>query len=263
MGTVIGLGTITLVLLFLYVTTPSRFNILIIGSDQRGTERARSDVLMILSVPKSPAKPISLVTIPRDTRVEIAGEGLQKITHAYSLGDRDEGTILGNRTLTTETVKDFLDVPIHATAEITFASFQSIVDLFGGVDIDSGHVNGKKALEVVRDRFRDGGDFARTADQRQILLALAEKLKIIDNARKLYTYFSGNSEARLTWSKPGAIRFGLAALIRRGGHFTLAGVTEGVVPGHGENIYTPEFGKGLYYWVPDEEGTEEMVKQLL
>ena len=61
------------ILLFgiMYLLAPERYNILIVGCDRRGEERARSDVMMVFSIPKDSSKPTSLITIPRDSRVNV------------------------------------------------------------------------------------------------------------------------------------------------------------------------------------------------
>ncbi len=250
-------------LFLIYLGAPKRFNILIVGSDQRGTERARSDVLMIFSIPKSPSQPLSLITIPRDTRVEVPGHGTQKITHAYALGEREDSSILGNITLTKETVKDFFGIPIHATAEFTFESFKEMVDAFGGVETEQGHVNGEQALKIVRDRYREGGDFARTRDQRQIFLELGKKITNVAAAKKLYSFLGSSNQTRLRYQKTSTYIFGLAAFLRRGGKFNLENTYTEALPGHGDSIYTPEFNQKLYYWIADEAAMKTLVDKYL
>lgn len=246
-----------------YLGAPKRYNVLIIGSDQRGTERARSDVLMVFSIPKSPNQPLSLITIPRDTRVEVPGYDTQKITHAYALAEREDNSVLGNTALTKQTVKNFLDIPIHATVEFTFESFKNLVDEFGGVDTDSGWVNGEEALKIVRNRYREGGDFARTHDQREIFLDLGQKANTPPGLKKLYTFFTSNSQTRLRYQQLQTVMFGLAAYIRRGGKFDLTNTYTDFIPGHGQTLYTPEFKANLYYWVPDQEKTKKLVDKRL
>ncbi len=254
--------TILVIFAWFYFTAPSKYNVLIIGSDQRETEQARSDVLMVFSVPKSPNQPLSLITIPRDTKVEMADFGMQKITHAYALGER-ENDILGSVDLTKETVEDFLDIKIHATVEFTFESFKDLVDELGGVDTEDGHLDGEAALKVVRDRYRAGGDFARTQDQREIFLELGHKVTNMAEAKNLYSFFQDHSQTRLKYSKLAAFKFGLAAYTRRWGRFDLANTYNDFIPGQGDYIYTPEFDANLYYWVPDIEATEALVDQYL
>lgn len=248
---------------FLYEATPDRLNILVVGSDQRGEERARSDVLMVVSLPKHRPSPTTILTIPRDTRVDVPGFGMQKITHAYALGDRKEGSVLGNIDLTQKTVENFLGIRQQGTVEVTFDSFVEIVDMMGGVDISSGHINGEQALKIVRDRFREGGDFARTEDQREVLLALVSKIKSPDMASLVYDYFSTHPESRLQFSRTQIGLFGAFWFLSRGGKISLGEVSEQVVPGHGASLYTPEYNKELYYWVPDEAALKILVDQYL
>lgn len=240
---------------------PKRFNILVIGSDQRADERGRSDVLMVVSVSKTPKSPISVLTIPRDTRVEVPGFGMQKITHAYALGTAEkDGKSLGNRKLTETTVENFLGIPIDATLEITFASFQQIIDKLGGVTTKShGHLTGEEALALVRDRAREGGDFARTQDQREILMEVVNEVRKQNAFQSTYDFLKNSQESRLSFPKLRFALFSAYALIRRGGNLSLKDVHDDVVPGKSQMIYTPEFSKNLYYWVPNQSGTQEII----
>lgn len=255
LGIVIGilLVLVAFVGVILYVDAPTRYNVLIIGSDQRSDEQGRSDVLMVFSLPKSPSEQTSLLTIPRDTRVDVPGYGTQKITHAYALGERPEGSTLGNRALTEETIEALLDIPIHATLEFTFDSFQRIIDAEGGVDTDTGHLDGAEALTLVRNRFREGGDFARTEDQRDVFLSLFRSVQTIDDVRRFLGYFQDGDGADVTYAPGRTIQFGFATVLRRFGNLTIRDVRTEVVPGTGQSIYTAEFGKELYYWVPDDD----------
>ena len=158
-------------------------NYLIVGSDTRdvvdenaedaglfldGTtgEGARSDTIMILR--RDPDNGASLLSIPRDLWVPIAGTGDDgKINWAY---------IGGPRRLA-ETITQALGIPIHHYVEVDFAGFQRLVDEIGGVeicvedaaeDINSGLVlqpgcqtlDGRMALAFARSRhyraWRDG-----------------------------------------------------------------------------------------------------------
>jgi anionic cell wall polymer biosynthesis LytR-Cps2A-Psr (LCP) family protein len=254
---------VTLGILLAYAGTPARFNILVVGSDQRGTERARSDVLMVFSIPKSPSQSLSLITIPRDTRVAVPGFGTQKITHAYALGDRTGQDDLGNIDLTKTTVEQFLDIPIHATAEFTFESFKGMVDFAGGVDTPDGHVDGTAALKIVRNRYREGGDFARTRDQRNIFLSLAQRMQSPSELKRFYGYIRQQDQTRLRYDALPSWQFGAMAALRRGGQFDFANTHTDFIPGQGDTIYTPEYKANLYYWIPDRDATTKLVDEYL
>jgi anionic cell wall polymer biosynthesis LytR-Cps2A-Psr (LCP) family protein len=253
------------ILLFgiIYLIAPDRYNILIVGCDRREVERARSDVLMIFSVPKSPKEQVSLITIPRDSRVDIEGHGLDKITHAYIYGDLDEKSDIGNIELTEETIEKFLNIKIHGTVEFTFESFKDVVDMVGGVWTDDGYYDGEKALAMVRDRYRAGGDFARTDDQRKVFKAVLSKMKNKDTAEEVYNYLKESDKAEINIDFARASMFGAATFARRFGKLSLGEIKNDFIPGKGQTLYAENFGQNLYFWVIDEEGKEKMADEYL
>lgn len=255
-------GVSMLLSLGFYLAQPRYYHLLVIGSDQRNNEHARSDALMIVSIPKSKKDPMSLVMVPRDTKIEHPEKGLQKITHFYAMWD-DSVDRMGNVELTKSVVEDLLDIKIQGTVEVTFDSFTDIVDSVGGVDISTGHVDGKEAQELVHNRFVQAeGDFGRAAEQREIFKAVLQKAKNPLTAKKIYDYLQTSERARLEVSMPSLLGFGLAYVIGHHG-FNIPELEEQVLPGEGTRIYTPDFGKSLYYWVLDEEGTKAVVDDYL
>jgi LCP family protein required for cell wall assembly len=103
----------------------NRVNILIVGCDEI-ENHGRADTIVFLSIsPKT--KDVLILSIPRDTRVEIPGRGMDKINHAYAFG---------GESLLTKTVSSFLDLPIHFYAVADFNGFVNIIDELGGVEID-------------------------------------------------------------------------------------------------------------------------------
>jgi len=248
---------------FFYLVSPDRYNVMIVGSDQRGTEPARSDVLMVFSIPKDPEKEIVLLTIPRDSRVPVEGHDMQKITHAYGY-DRDAEAVLGNIELTTQTVEQMLDIEIDASVEFTFNSFVDFVDDQGGIQIRERFVDGEKALWIVRNRARDGGDFARTEDQRDIFKGLMHLAKSPSTLKATIDYFVNHPESRVTYSYNKALMFGYGLIIAHRGIPDFASlIVDEVVPGEDGRVYTPEFNKELYYWIVDEEALETLVDEKL
>lgn len=71
---------------------------------------------------------VYLMSIMRDSWVEVPGHGRAKINAAYSWG---------GVALTTETVEQLLDIRIDHVAEIDFAGFEDMTDALGGVTVDS------------------------------------------------------------------------------------------------------------------------------
>ena len=93
------------------------------------TKYARSDSVFVVRIDKQ-ANTLSVVSIPRDMRVEIPGHGHDKINTAYSYkanGDLD---------LARKTVEQFLGVHIDHTVVIKPYAVEHVVDAFGGVDLD-------------------------------------------------------------------------------------------------------------------------------
>jgi len=157
-------------------------NIMVLGVDQRKNEPSRSDTLMVAMV-NLKTKRIHVISVPRDTRVKIAGlEHKTKINHAYPNGGVE---------LTRTTVEELLGIPVHNYVETNFKGFKNIIDVLGGVEIDvdkrmkklSEDINlrkgpqkldGYNALAYVR--FRDdAGDLGRMERQRKFLKALADQ----------------------------------------------------------------------------------------
>ena len=205
-----------------------------------------------------------MFSIPRDTLVEDATWGRQKMTHFYALGDAPaDGKSLGNVDLTRTQIETLTGLSIDASLEVTFDSFTGIVDQLGGATIEGQTVSGAQALAAVRDRFSgDRSDFDRQFDARQVVQSLASKLVTSPTtARQALATVAANPQARLRYQRSSALRFGLATWLGHRGHITLTGIEEGSVPGSGQMIYTPDFGTELYYWVPDTTALQDQLHQ--
>lgn len=177
------------------------FYMLLIGADKSEDREAsgeyggayRTDSMILARVdPKE--KEVTLISIPRDTRINLPGYGEQKINAAYAFG---------GASLAVDTVSDLADVPISHYAEIDFDGFKAVVDALGGIEVDvpmeinddmaGGHVdaglqtlNGEQALILCRSRHNyddiGNGDAIRAANQRLVLSAIMEKVMNSDVA---------------------------------------------------------------------------------
>lgn len=164
------------------------FYMLVLGSDAReGDETSRSDVIILTRV--DPAQgAITMVSIPRDTMVEIPGHGRQKINAAYAF-DGAAGAV--------DAVSKFAGVPISHYAEIHFQELETLVDTLGGVwvnvpvsndetgssntgmQLQAGEqlLNGEQALAFARERYGySRGDFQRADNQRILAQAIVKKV---------------------------------------------------------------------------------------
>lgn len=173
----------------------NRVNILIVGCDEI-ENYGRADTIVFLSIsPKT--KDVLILSIPRDTRVEIPGRGMDKINHAYAFGGEK---------LISKTVSSFLDVPIHFYAVADFNGFVNIIDELGGVDINvekemyyvdkAGGVeinlypgkqvlDGEKSLQYIRFRNDKLGDLGRIKRQQKLALAVIKKMMNFDSITKI------------------------------------------------------------------------------
>ena len=162
-------------------------NILVLGSDRRKNlagDKGRSDTIMLLRIDPV-TKSISMLSIPRDLRVEIPGWGTDRINAAYSDG---------GASLSVQTFKLLTGLPVNHFIDVNFIGFIDIVDYLGGVyidvdrqyynntavtgyasiDIQAGYqrLNGHDALNFVRYRHDQLGDWGRMQRQQLFLREL-------------------------------------------------------------------------------------------
>lgn len=171
------------------VSIGKRVNVLLLGIDARqGETMSRSDSIIMASIdPKT--KQIALLSIPRDTRVNIPGHGWDKINSA---------SVYGGPELTMRVVSDLVGVQLKYYVLTNFSGFKDIVDTLGGVTIDVEQnmyhedetdlaneiylrkglqrLDGDKALQYVRYRDYVQGDIDRTKHQQVFLMALAKEI---------------------------------------------------------------------------------------
>jgi LCP family protein required for cell wall assembly len=184
-------------------------NVLLLGVDKRPSadEGVRSDTLILVHLDPL-EKWASMLSIPRDSVVNIPNLGYAKINAAYSYGFNNAAAIYGDGTapdaagaaLAAETVEQFLGVKVDFTAQVDFHGFEALVDSVGGVVVDVPTplldaeyptedygvervyipaglqvMNGHTALVYARSRHAST-DFARSQRQQMVLRALLEQV---------------------------------------------------------------------------------------
>ena len=162
------------------------YYLLALGSDARdGDEFSRTDTLVLVRVDMLGGK-LTLLSIPRDTMVEIPGYGTQKINAAYAYGG------VGGAV---SAVSKLTGVPIHHVAIVHFDELVGLVNYLGGVtvnvpvgveyddysglSIDSGvqTLDGETALAWARTRYSyERGDFQRQENQRILITAIMNRM---------------------------------------------------------------------------------------
>ena len=167
-------------------------NIAIFGIDSREDtyDRGnRSDCIIIASI-NNKTKEVKLVSVYRDTYVQIQGYGLDKITHAYSYGSAP---------LAISTLNTNFDLNIKEFITVNFDAVKDIIDSVGGISMpitteEVPHIagitkagtyqlTGEQALSYARIRYAAGGDYKRTERMRDVLTAVSNKLKTFDISR--------------------------------------------------------------------------------
>src|SRR5688500_663965 len=108
-------------------------NFLLIGSDQRSGTSFRTDT-MVIAILRPHEGQVSLISIPRDLWVSIAGGENQRINTAYQRGISMDHPG-GGPGLLKDTILYNLGIRIDHTAMVDFDGFRQIVDTLGGVDV--------------------------------------------------------------------------------------------------------------------------------
>lgn len=188
------------------------FSVLLLGIDTGDlgrTEQGRSDTLMVATV-NPETKKTTLVSIPRDTYLEIVGRGTQdKVNHAYAFG---------GAAMSMDTVEKFLDIPIDHYVSINMSGIKELVDALGGVEVNNDleftsrgehydfgpiHLEGDRALTYLRMRYEDPrGDYGRQLRQRSVVEAIAKKglsLSGVSQYQNVLGTLEGNMRTDMTF----------------------------------------------------------------
>lgn len=186
------------------------FNILLIGVDTRndGDQGVRGDTLIVVHV-DTEGQWASMLSIPRDSMVQVPYLGLAKINAAYTYGYANAADVYGQgvtpqeggAALAAETVEQFLGIRIKHVAQVDFQGFVRLVDTFGGLTIDVPEplldaeyptanygyerlyvpaglqvLDGQTALRYARSRH-SGSDFDRSCRQQRVLRAMLREVR--------------------------------------------------------------------------------------
>ncbi|MFF5970444.1 LCP family protein [Streptomyces sp. NPDC012769] len=161
---------------FLLMGLDSRSDVPTTGSDAKGRlwtyGDQRSDAMMLVHIPDDHSAAY-VVSLPRDSWVDVPGRGRAKLNAAFSWGGPP---------LLIDTVQRLTDVRVDHFAVIDWSGFRKLTDAVGGVDIlmadgERRHMNGEQALAYVQERKNlPNGDFDRTHRQQNYLRTVLEKV---------------------------------------------------------------------------------------
>lgn len=244
-----------------------RTNILVLGVDARpGETRSRSDTMMLVSIDPKLDK-AAIISIPRDTRIDIPGSGTEKICAA---------SVIGGPEYAVKAVENLMKVKVDYYVQMDFNGFKDIIDTLGGVTIDVPHkmykpsedidlkpgkqkLNGRDALAFVRYRDYVNGDIDRTVMQQTFMKALADEVlqaktitklpKLVKQANQYVTTNMGIKDMlRIASWAPG---------------FTSESVVTQTLPGSFYDVRDENGTLINSYWVADKSSLNGLIDNLM
>lgn len=249
-----------------FISAQDKVNILVMGVDERSDDVGRSDTMFVLTV-DTQTKSVSLLSIPRDTRLKIPGHGWDKINHAYAYG--------GHK-LSQQAVEGLLGIPIDHYVLINFKGFQKIVDAVGGIDVDVEkrmhyedpydgtdglvidlrpgvqHMDGRTAIQYVRYRDEEG-DIGRIQRQQKFIKALFKEVSspsVIPRIPSLIREISATVKSDMSTAE----MINLASILNDA---YKQGLKTDMVPGK------PAYIDDISYWLPDLMALRQHIAQTL
>ncbi|ELK49107.1 LCP family protein [Halobacillus sp. ACCC02827] len=185
-------------------------NILLLGVDERENDVGRSDTMIVMTLDPNNDQ-MQMVSIPRDTRTEIAGDGrVTRINHAYAYGGSD---------MAVDTVENFLDIDLDYYVRVNMEGLSQVVDAVNGVTVQndrafkSGNftfeegeldLDGREALAYVRMRKEDPqGDLGRNERQRQVIQGIINKgasLNVVNKINDILDVLGSNVSTNMEFS---------------------------------------------------------------
>jgi polyisoprenyl-teichoic acid--peptidoglycan teichoic acid transferase len=249
-------------------------NILVMGIDQghdvpedkKVTDvfNSRSDTMLLVRLNPETHK-TSILTIPRDTQVDIPGLGVNKINAANWKGGAELATQVVSQTLNGASVDRYVRISTNA--------FRELVDVVGGVevfvprrmyyvdqtqklkiDLQPGlqTLNGAQAEGFVRFRKDNLGDIGRTQRQQMLLKALQKKFEnplMIARLPQVFSVLQKHIDSNLSFGE-------MLAIIQFGMQIKLSELQMVMLPGR---FSTPDEFE-LSYWLMDRTATDRVLK---
>ena len=245
-----------------------QFNVLLVGVDQRPNEKtfSNTDTLLVASINTVNGQ-VALLSIPRDTQVNIPGYGKEKINAAARLGK-------GLKT-TKALVEEIIGQHIDGYVLTNFAGFKTIIDTLGGITLNvekdmyyvtgdeqdgiinlkkgTQRLNGTQALQYARFRQDALADISRTSRQQAVLKAMEKEFLQVKTLPKLPGLISQISKCTETDLSIGEI-WSIANIMLR---FKNPDITSQTLPG---NFLIED---EISYWKVNPLKSHTLVKRLI
>ncbi len=252
-------------------------NIALLGLDTRSDNNTgRSDANVILTIDKRHGK-IKLTSIARDSRMAVAGHGMDKLTHAYAYGKSQ---------LSVKTLNQNLGLEITDYVTMNFFELARIIDFMGGVtlDVDEAEfkelnsyvipttdfgdlncpklesagvqvLNGAQSVCYARIRHTDG-DIERGNRQKEVLTAMFAKVKTMNPLKLPELASMVVEECETSLSTNDIISMGLWAVLSTP-KFEQLSIPNDNVKGVGKTI------GGAWCYVYDLKAAEQEIKDFI
>ncbi len=223
----------------------SVYNVMIAGVDRDDKSwNGNADSMMLVSLNNDKGR-VSIISLMRDTYVEIPGHDYNKLNSAYAYGG---GPLL------CDTVEENYRVPVERYAAVDFENLVDIVDALGGVELEwtaneievaNGYIkdmcervfkipyeehvildgpgmrlsDGVQAVAYARNRFVGNSDYTRTQRQRYVIQQMVAKIKTLSSTQllgfvqkvlPLVTHNLPENEIwSLVWDAPSILKYNL------------------------------------------------------
>jgi len=268
-GCFISILVIIVVIVLLFVIfsiinlNPGGKDILLLGMDEREESNefnSLTDTIIIYHISRWGEKD-SLISIPRDTRVELEGHGWNKINAAYKYGGAE---------MIKQEIYELTGIEIDRVMVANFNGFKGIIDILGGIDItvteplhdplsgtdfDPGTytMNGEQALAFARDRSSTAGsDFDRVNRQKYLLSEIVRQklnFSVITKAPQIIRVLNAETRSDFTIWDFGSIGFVLL--------FSSKDMNQVTIPTEPANI------DNIYYLIADKEEVASFLNDYL
>jgi polyisoprenyl-teichoic acid--peptidoglycan teichoic acid transferase len=224
-------------------------------AEVNSTFNGLSDTMLVLRFDPGDKK-LSIMSVPRDTRVEVGGHGMMKINAANDIGGpalaaKATSQLLGGVgidryvTLNAQGVRELVDalggVNVYIPKDMKYQDDSQ--HLYINLKAGKQHLNGNQAMNLLRYRHDKNGDIGRIQRQQMVMRALMEQsLNPATVARmpKILNVIQSYVDTNLSVEE-------LVALVGFGAKVNRANVQMLMVPG---NFSTPEEYEASY-WLPD------------
>ena len=189
----------------------SVYNVVLAGVDRDDKSwNGNADSVMLISL-NNDKKRASVISLMRDTYVEIPGHDYNKLNSSYAYGG---GPLL------CDTIEENYRIPVERYAAVDFENLVDIVDALGGVELEwtaneievaNGYIkdmcervfdipyedhailekpgmilsDGVQAVAYARNRFVGNSDYTRTQRQRYVIQQMVAKIKTLSSTQLL------------------------------------------------------------------------------